>query len=123
MTRYAAVVNLDREVQDPPRIRICDTFASRLRGFMFRGAPSREEGLLLLGARDSRWDSAIHMFFVPFDLAIFWIDTRMQIVDRVVARAWHPAYVPARPARYVLEIHPDRYPAYEVGNKVKIVNV
>ena len=123
MATWASVLNLDREVRIALRIRIYDTFVSRFRGFMFRGAPQSDEGLLLVGTRDSRWDSAIHMLFVPFDLATFWIDSRMQIVDRVVARAWHPAYVPARAARYVLEIHPDLFSAYEVGNKVKIINV
>jgi len=88
---------------------------------MFRSALRRDEGVLLVGARDVRLDSAIHMLFVPFDLAVFWINGRMEVVDKVLAKAWRPAYVPSRPARYVLEIHPDLYTAYEIGNQVEFV--
>ena len=78
--------------------------------------------ILLVGDRDSRPDAAIHMFFVGFDLAVFWISSELEVVDKVVARSWRPAYVPRRPARYVLELHPDHYPDYEIGNKVKIID-
>jgi uncharacterized membrane protein (UPF0127 family) len=122
MSAIAIVQNLNHALPKPARIRICDSFAGRLRGLMFRAALRRDEGLLLVGARDSRLDSAIHMLFVPFDLAVFWIDGSMQVVDKVMARAWHPAYVPSRPARYVLELHPELYSAYEVGNKVEIID-
>ena len=47
----------------------------------------------------------------------------MTVVDKVLARAWRPAYVPARPARYVLEVHPDLYSAYAVGDKVQVIHV
>ena len=122
MAAFALVRNLSRESAVPARIRICDSFASRFRGLMFRSRLARDDGLLLVGTRDSRLDSAIHMIFVSFDLAVFWIDSRMEVVDKVVARAWRPAYIPSRPAQYVLELHPDLYAAYEIGNKVRITN-
>ena len=77
---------------------------------------------MLVGERDSRLDSSIHMLFVPFDLAVFWISSRMQIVDKVLARRWRPFYVPARPARYVVEVHPDLLGLYETGEEIEIVN-
>ena len=78
---------------------------------------------MLVSSRESRVDASIHMLFVPFDLAVFWIDGALQVVDKVLARAWHPAYLAGRPARYVLELHPDYYPAYEVGEHVEMINV
>ena len=122
MPTFATVKNLDHSIEEPVRIRICDSYSSRLRGLMFRFAIARDEGLLLVGNRDSRLDSAIHMLFVPFNLAAFWIDSGMEVVDKIIAKAWHPAYIPSRPARFVLEIHPDLYAAYEVGNKVEIID-
>ncbi len=88
---------------------------------MFRSKLDRDEGLLLEMPRDSRLDSSIHMFFVPFAIAVFWVNSAMEVVDKVVAQPWRPAYVPARPARFVLEMHPDRISQYEVGQKVKFV--
>jgi uncharacterized protein len=104
------------------RVAVCSSFACRLRGLMFRRQLDPNEGLLLVGTRDSRIDAAIHMVFVPFDLAVFWISTGMEIVDKVLARSWRPFYMPAQPARYVLEVHSSLLPRYEPGEEVEFAN-
>jgi uncharacterized membrane protein (UPF0127 family) len=101
------------------RIRYCDTFLTQLRGLTFRARLERDEGLLLAGSRDSRIDSSIHMLFVRFDLTVIWIDSAMQVVDKVIARSWRPAYFSRRPAKYVLEIHAERWGDFEVGDGVE----
>jgi uncharacterized membrane protein (UPF0127 family) len=89
---------------------------------MFRPELGLDEGLLLAERRDSRIDTSIHMFFVSFDLAVFWINSEMIVVDKIIARSWHPAYLPRAAAKYTLEIHPDRIGDYEIGDKVKFEN-
>ncbi len=89
---------------------------------MFRSHLGLDEGLVLVIGRDSRADSSIHMFFVPFDLAVFWINSEMEVVDKVIAKSWRPAYFPAKAARYTLEVHPDRFNDYEIGHKVEFLN-
>jgi uncharacterized membrane protein (UPF0127 family) len=89
---------------------------------MFRPQLALDDGLLLVIDRDARLDSSIHMLFVPFDLAVFWINSQMEVVDKVIARSWRPAYFPARAARYILEIHPSRFNEYEIGHKVEFQN-
>ena len=74
---------------------------------------------MLVGKRDSRLDSSIHMLFVPFDLAVIWIDSRMTVVDKVLAKSWRPAYFSKQPAQYVLEIHPARWGEFEIGDGVE----
>ena len=123
MESFILIRNLTRPVQDPARIRKCETFACRLRGLMFRHHLDANEGLLLGIGRDSRLDSSIHMFFVPFDLAVFWIDSALYVVDKRLAKSWAPAYFPAKAARYTLEIHPDRFGDYNVGDQVEFQNV
>ena len=123
MSAFVKVQNLDREIVDLPRIKICNTFGTRLRGLMFRRTLGTGEGILLVGARDQRLDSAIHMLFVPFDLAVIWINSNLQVADKVLAKAWRAAYVPTRPAKYVLELHPVHFSAYDVGHKVAIIDV
>jgi uncharacterized membrane protein (UPF0127 family) len=119
MSRPILVKNLDRPLSAPATVEYCDTFKCRLRGLMFRSSLHPDKGLLLVEKRDARLDSAIHMFFVPFDLAVFWIDSTLTIVDKVIARAWRPAYVPKQPARFILELHPQRRDDYQIGNKVQ----
>jgi uncharacterized protein len=121
---YPIVINnLNNPINYPARVGYCDSFLCKLRGLMFRSRLALDEGLLLVEKRDSRLDTSIHMFFVPFDLAVFWINSEMIIVDKVIAKSWRPAYFPKADARYTLEIHPDRFGDYKIGDKVEFKNV
>jgi uncharacterized membrane protein (UPF0127 family) len=123
MPRQIIVENKIRKIPTPARIEYCDTFLTQLRGFTFRARLPRDEGLLLVGKRDSRLDSSIHMLFVWFDLAVLWINSDLQVVDKVLAKSWRPAYFSKRPAKYVLEIHPARWADYEIGDMVQFKDV
>lgn len=122
MSRYISIENKNRGMDGPLRIKYCDTFLTQLRGFTFRSRLARDEGLVLVGTRDSRLDSSIHMLFVSFDLGVIWINSQMQVVDRVVAKSWRPAYFSKQPARYVLEVHPDRWDEFQIGDTVQFTN-
>lgn len=83
---------------------------------MFRRSLDINEGLLLVQPRDSRLDSSIHMFAVFMNLCVIWINSDWKIVDKVLAKAWYPIYIPKKPAMYVLEIHPDHFDNYAIGD-------
>jgi len=114
------IENRSHPLPTAQRAVYCDSFLCRLRGLMFRSRLAAEEGLLLVEGRDSRLDSAIHMFFVFSDLAVIWINAQNQVVDLVLARSWHPIYVPRAPARFILEIHPSRLGEYQIGDKIEM---
>lgn len=122
MTRFVFVRNLDRPTSPLTPVKFCDSFLCRLRGLTFHRRIRPDEGLLLVQKRDSRLDAAIHMLGVGFDLTIVWINDDLRVVDKALARAWRPAYIPRRPARYVLEVHPDRWADYEIGDRVEMLN-
>jgi uncharacterized membrane protein (UPF0127 family) len=122
MPNFIYVNNLNRMIDQPARVGYCDSFICKLRGLMFRSRLPLDEGLLLVEKRDSRIDTSIHMLFVPFDLAVFWINSEMIVVDKVIAKSWRPAYFPKTDARFTLEIHPDRLEDYEIGDKVEFKN-
>jgi len=119
MPKNILIENTNRNIDNLPRIKYCDTFLTQLRGLTFRPRLALDEGLLLVGTRDSRLDSSIHMLFVSFDLTVIWIDSDMKVVDKIIAKSWRPAYFSKQPARYVLEIHPDRWGDYEIGDTVQ----
>ncbi|MBI5353811.1 MAG: DUF192 domain-containing protein [Chloroflexi bacterium] len=123
MTHPIIVNNLNNAIENPARVGYCESFLCRLRGLMFRPLLDLNDGLLLVEKHDSRLDTSIHMFFVPFDLAVFWINSEMTVVDKIIAKSWHPAYLPKANAKYTLEIHPDRWGNYEIGDKVEFKNV
>jgi uncharacterized membrane protein (UPF0127 family) len=119
MPKTISIENQNRLIEGTLRIKYCDTFLTQLRGLTFRSRLAADEGLLLVGTRDSRLESSIHMFFVSFDLAVIWINSAMQVVDKVLAKSWRPAYFSKQPARYVLEIHPERWGDFEIGDGVE----
>ena len=123
MPRTIHIHNLDIPSQTPLKIKYCDTFFCKLRGLMFRSGLAMDEGLLFVYKRDSRVDTSIHMFFMKFDIAVVWINSSMQVVDKVLAKRWKPAYAPKDAAQYVLETHPDRLGEFEIGNKVQFEDV
>ena len=119
MPKIITVVNKSRTITGPLHVWYCDTFLTQLRGFTFRSGISQDGGLILVGKRDSRLDSSIHMLFVSFDLSVIWINSAMQVVDKVLAKSWRPAYFSKQPATYVLEIHPERWGDFEIGDGVE----
>jgi uncharacterized membrane protein (UPF0127 family) len=114
--------NLNQPLPTPLQALYCDSFLCRLRGLMFRSSLAPGQGLLLVEGRDSRLDTAIHMLFVFMDLGVIWINSEKIVVDSVLARAWRPAYAPRQPARYILEIHPDRLNEFKIGDKIEFQN-
>jgi uncharacterized membrane protein (UPF0127 family) len=85
---------------------------------MFKKAIEIEDGLLLVQKSESRANSSIHMFFVFMDLGIIWLNGELEIVDIQFARSWAPVYTPKEPAKFILEIHPNRLVDFEEGDKL-----
>jgi uncharacterized membrane protein (UPF0127 family) len=91
------VTDGDRQVLQ--RVRRCASFLCRLRGLTFRRSLGDSEGLLLVGQRESRADTAIHMVFVFFSIAAIWLDAEGHVVDARLARPFRPFYAPRAAAR------------------------
>lgn len=119
MTKFISIENKNRKIDGALRIKFCDTFLTQLRGLTLRAPISRDEGLLLVGTRDSLLDSSIHMLFVSFDLTVVWINSDMKVVDKILAKSWRPAYFSKEAAKYVLEIHPDRWEDFQIDDVVQ----
>jgi uncharacterized membrane protein (UPF0127 family) len=101
------------------RVKICRGFGGKLLGLMFRRNLSEDEGALLAYVRPSKIETSIHMFFVPFPLGVFWLDSLGTVVDRIRALPWRPYYASAVPACYVLELHPRSLKTLQIGNRVE----
>lgn len=98
------------------KVSFCSSFFCRFMGLMFHSGLGEFEGLLLVEDSESRINSAIYMFFMRFDIAVIWIDSQLQVVDVKIARKGHPFYLPAVPSKYTLEIHPDRFFDFRIGD-------
>ncbi len=114
------LINETHPLPLPLRVTYTDTFWGRLRGLMFRSALGTQEGLLMVQPSQDRLNAAIHMLFMNFDIAVIWLDKNLQVVDGQIALRWRPAYTPAKPAKYVLEIHPSRLSEFMRNDKILI---
>jgi len=85
---------------------------------MFQRSLDDNGGLLMVQKMESRANSAIHMFFVKMDLGVIWLDSSQKIVDIQLAKSWQPMYTPQFPAKYILEIHPQRLPEFKIGDQL-----
>lgn len=116
------LLNLSRPFHEPLILNVCDTFFSRLRGYMLKNRVSRNEGLLFVGSNETVANSAIHMFFMRFNIAVIWLDTERRVVDRKIAKVWRPYYAPRAAALFIIETHPDRLYDFEIGDKMEFEN-
>ena len=113
------IQNASHPLKSPLKAVFCNSFICQLRGLMFRRALEPDEGLLLVGKRENRSESAIHMLFMFIDLAVVWINTAHQVVDVKYARRWRLMYAPQFPAKYVLELPADRFEEFQIGDQLK----
>jgi uncharacterized membrane protein (UPF0127 family) len=86
---------------------------------MFRRRLGDDEGLLLVGQRESRLDAAIHMFFVFFPIAVVWLNGGGRVVDVQLARPFRPFYAPRASAKDVLEGPPSLIESVDVGDHLR----
>jgi len=89
-------------------------------GLMFHRPLSEQQGVWLDMGLTSRFGSAIHMLFVFFPIAVFWLDRRGAVVDKALARPFRLFYMAHRAARYVVELHPSRLPMAGVGDRLEL---
>ncbi len=84
------------------RVRVADTFRSRLLGLMFRRRLPPGEGLLIefpgYGAK-----AGVHSMFMRFPLDLYYLDDTLRVVEVARLKPWR-VHIPRRRCRYVLEV-------------------
>lgn len=121
--KYIQVINQTHPRSKPILAKFCQSFLCQLRGLMFMKRIPVDYGLLLVQKSDSRLNSSIHMMFMWIDLAVIWINSDLQVVDAILARRWKMAYLPEKPARYVLETEVSNLDNFKVGDIVRFDEV
>ena len=85
------------------KVKLAKTRAERMRGLMFSRRP--DYALILCMPKESRIGSAIHMLFVFYPLDVLFLDSKKQVVDKVLGlKPFALNYVPKRAAKYVVEL-------------------
>lgn len=120
MTSTITVQNTSRTLPHPLRVRYCADFWTKFRGLMLQEKITVNGGALLVEDNDSRVNASIHMLFMRFDIAAIWINSKHMVVDVQIAKRWRLAYLPAQPARYILETHVTQAEYFRIGDHISI---
>ena len=112
------IQNVTRPLTQPLTVARCEDFRCRFLGLMGRGTLAYDDGLLFRWPREGRVDTAIHMLFMRFPIAVIWLNAAGRVVDARLARPWIDFLVPSAPAQYVLELHADRLAEFRLGDQI-----
>jgi uncharacterized membrane protein (UPF0127 family) len=102
-------------------INRADTFFKRFLGLMGRKRIANMEGLLFMLKKPSKFDAAIHMLFMNFDIAVIWLSDDFVVIDQTLAKKWHLSYMPKDKAKYYLETHPSQLANFTEGDHLELV--
>jgi uncharacterized membrane protein (UPF0127 family) len=100
------------------RVKLCDTFWTKLQGLMFRRQLDADQVLVFCYRREDVVETSIHMFFVFFPIAVVWLDAERRVVDKVLAKPFRPYYAPKKPAQYYVEGDPVLLEHVQIGDRL-----
>ena len=89
---------------------------------MFSRELKPDQGIIIAENNESRVNTAIHMMFMNFDITVLWLDKKMIVIDKVLAKKWAPYYASNKPAQYVVELHQSKFSEYSIGDELVIVS-
>jgi uncharacterized membrane protein (UPF0127 family) len=102
-----------------PRVRLAVSYWDHLAGLQFVRHLPADEGLLFVTNFEGRAHTAIHMFFMFFDIAVIWLNRDGVVVDKQLAKTWRPAYAPRANAQYYLEANTELLERVNIGDVLR----
>jgi uncharacterized membrane protein (UPF0127 family) len=121
--KFVCIQNPDTPFDFPIRAKYCVSFWCRLKGLMFEKHIDQSQGVLFVNPTESRIDASIHMFFMNFEILVVWLNSEFEVVDLRIAQRWQPLLVPAKPAKFILELHRAMHDKIAIGTKLDITHV
>lgn len=119
MSDWRVLRNADTGAVVLGRAKWCASFWCHLRGLQFVFRLPTQQGLLFVTDRESKVNSAIHMFFMFMDIGVVWLDDKGRVVDKKLAKPWRPYYAPQSAARYYVEAGTDILDRVKVGDHLR----
>ncbi len=115
----AQVFNRTKNIKLTDNARVCRAFWEKALGFMFRRSLKPDEVLIFVNAKESKFESGIHMLFVFTPLTVVWLSKDKKVVDKILALPFRPWYFPSQPAQYFLEGPVSLLEKIEVGDELE----
>lgn len=91
------------------------------KGLMFASKKKIRKGVCLVmpSKKDGRFGSSVTMMFCFYSMQILFVNTKMEVVDKVTLRPWISTYTPKAACKYIIESLPKTFDKIEIGDNVK----
>lgn len=75
------------------------------KGLMFSGKKKISKGMCLVmpSSKDVKFGASVTMMFCFSSMEIIFVNSNMQVVDKVILKPWKMSYTPKKECRYVIE--------------------
>jgi uncharacterized membrane protein (UPF0127 family) len=92
------------------------------RGLMFADSARIAKGICLVmrHRHDVRIAASVTTFFCRRPLEILFVNSQLEVVDKVVLPPWRASYTPARPAKFIIESAVGSFAGIAPGEHVEI---
>lgn len=99
------------------KVRLADSFLTRLKGLMFSSRLDKDEGLLICQCKQ------VHTHFMRYPLDIVFLDSSLQVIEIVhELKPWRFSKF-YKNAHYVLEMSANSLPqSIKLGSKLALIN-
>ena len=113
-------MTLIKSNEEISKIRIANTFFSRLMGLMFK-KNAKVPLLFEIPERINKKErSSIHSFFMRFEIVIVFIDKCNMVYEITELKPWN-FYIPKKPAKYIVEFDKREFnDCLKIGDEVEI---
>jgi len=113
-------MTLIKSNEEIAKIRIANTFFSRLMGLMFK-KNAKVPLLFEIPERINKKErSSIHSFFMRFEIVIVFIDKGNAVYEIGNLRPWN-YYIPKKPAKYIVEFDKREFnDCLKIGDEIEI---
>ena len=92
------------------------------KGLMFSGKKKIAKGMCLVmpSTKDVKFGASVTMMFCFSSMEIIFVNSSMQVVDKVVLKPWKMSYTPKKECRYVIESSIGTFKNIEIGDILNI---
>ena len=113
-------MTLIKSNEEIAKIRIANTFFSRLMGLMFK-KNAKDPLLFEIPERINKKErSSIHSFFIRFEIVIVFIDKCNMVYEIAELKPWN-FYIPKKPAKYIVEFDKREFnDCLKIGDEIEI---
>lgn len=110
------LINVSRKIKIAEDARVAEHFFGRLKGLMFERRKNFNYALIMPLPKESRIGASIHMLFVFFPIAVFFVDEKRKVVDKALLRPFALNYTPKRPCKYIIELPAEKFSYADEGD-------